>query len=107
MLIMDMSGALLSILVLIFLEFLRVKLLLWAMTITFGLSIASIFATAFSIPPSLNVSITSRAASIMVGKSPFVSFFRLCWLTFFCSSVGASIGDMTLPMIAGDFQLGK
>jgi len=51
------------------------------MTATFGLSMASIFATAFSLPLLLNVNITGFASSVLI--------------------VGASIGDMVLPMVTG------
>ena len=63
------------------------------MTITFGLSMSSIFATAFSLPLLLNVNISGVASSILIGSRKLK-----CSLIIL---VGASIGDMVLPMITG------
>jgi len=77
----DMAGCMISLTLLLVFSYLKNKVLLWILTVTFGFSMASIFATAFSLPSILKITITSKAASVMI--------------------VGASIGDMVLPMVAG------
>lgn len=81
MLITDMAGCMISLIVLLVLDHLKNHTVLWVITFLVGLFMASIFATAFSLPGEFNVAVSSRAASIMI--------------------VEASIGDMGLPVLAG------
>jgi len=81
MLILDMLGCLASLITMIAFVTLKSKALLWILTLTFGACMASVYATAFSLPQTLKINITSRAASLLI--------------------VGVSIGDMVLPMFVG------
>jgi hypothetical protein len=81
MLMTDMGVCLVSLLSMILFVSWKSKVFLWIMTVAFGAGMASVYATAFSLPQTLKVNMTSKAASLLV--------------------VGVSIGDMVLPMFVG------
>eukprot|EP01117_Protostelium_nocturnum_P002902 TRINITY_DN13826_c0_g1_i1.p1 TRINITY_DN13826_c0_g1~~TRINITY_DN13826_c0_g1_i1.p1 ORF type:complete len:492 (-),score=135.29 TRINITY_DN13826_c0_g1_i1:35-1510(-) len=80
----NMAGSMVCLIVLLACQSLLNPKILWGMTFLFGVSMGPIFATALSLPPSLNVLLTPRATSIVV--------------------VGASLGEMVMPMIVGFFM---
>jgi FHS family Na+ dependent glucose MFS transporter 1 len=57
------------------------RFLLWAVSLAYGIAMASIYATTFSFPSLLGVKLTSSASSIQI--------------------VGSSLGSMLLPMFEG------
>jgi len=81
MLIFDMTGALASLVVLLVFSQLKSLVLLWTMTICFGLSMSSVYATVFSLPPQLHLKLSPKATSVLI--------------------MGASMGDVSLPMVIG------
>lgn len=81
MLLIDMGGCMTSLVILLALDHLKSPTVLWIITFAVGMFMASIFATAFSLPGEFNITVNSRAASMMI--------------------VEASIGDMGIPVIAG------
>jgi len=81
MLIIDLIGSVLSLMMLIFFERFANRILLWCMTVLYGLFMASIFASAFSLPAEVKITLSSVGASLVIAS--------------------ASIGDTLLPMISG------
>jgi fucose permease len=81
MLLTDMAGCMGSLIILLVLDYLKSHAALWVITFAVGLFMASIYATAFSLPGEFGINVNSRAASIMV--------------------VVCSIGNMGLPVVAG------
>jgi FHS family Na+ dependent glucose MFS transporter 1 len=81
MLIVNMIGCIMSLSVLVFFSDLKSEVLLWTMTASFGLFMASIFATAYSLPQDLGIELNSTAAAILIA--------------------GSSIGDISIPWFVG------
>jgi len=80
-LLADMLGCILSMILCIMFEAFLSRVLLWGATIVFGASMASIFATAFTIPAELRLKASSKASSAFI--------------------VSSGIGDMVLPILVG------
>eukprot|EP00743_Colponemidia_sp_Colp-15_P009791 GILK01010725.1.p1 GENE.GILK01010725.1~~GILK01010725.1.p1 ORF type:complete len:531 (+),score=89.24 GILK01010725.1:33-1625(+) len=81
LLVMDLCGSTLAVILLLAFVESRNEPMLWLSTALFGFSLASVYATVFSLPADMGVKITSRASSIFI--------------------VGTSIGDMLLPALVG------
>jgi len=82
LLLIDMLGVIVALVIGIAFEALRVEALLWLVTIVVGLSMASVFATAFTIPAELRVK-----GKLSSAASAFI--------------VASGMGDMALPYVAG------
>jgi len=78
---LDMTGSIVSIAMLLLFDSLRREIVLWIVSIGFGLFMASIYATAFSLPREMDINVTSTSTSILI--------------------VFSSLGDMGLPVVAG------
>jgi len=78
---LDMTGSIVSIAMLLLFDSLRREIVLWIVSIGFGLFMASIYATAFSLRREMDINVTSISTSIMI--------------------VFSSLEDMGLPVVAG------
>ena len=67
LLLIDMLACILAFTILILFEHFEFKALLWICTIVIGGGMASIFATAFTIPTELRLQASSKASSAFVG----------------------------------------
>jgi len=76
-----MTGSILSIAMLLLLDSLCREIVLWIVSIGFGLFMVSIYATAFSLRREMDINVTSISTSIMI--------------------VFSSLEDMGLPVVAG------
>lgn len=77
----DMLGCIFALIIAILFEHFKWSALLWICTVIYGACMASIFATAFTIPVELRLKGSSK------GSSAFI--------------VASGIGDMALPVVAG------
>jgi FHS family Na+ dependent glucose MFS transporter 1 len=80
-LLVDIIAATLCTVALILFDSLRIRMVLWVITLLYGLALSSMYGTAFSLSAEGGVPITSRASSIFV--------------------IGGSIGEVTVPVIVG------
>eukprot|EP01116_Phalansterium_solitarium_P003613 TRINITY_DN14423_c0_g1_i1.p1 TRINITY_DN14423_c0_g1~~TRINITY_DN14423_c0_g1_i1.p1 ORF type:complete len:466 (+),score=100.96 TRINITY_DN14423_c0_g1_i1:100-1497(+) len=76
-LLVDFIGVILSVGALVVFSFYSGPILIWIVTVTLGVSLASIFATIITLPTDLGMKISAKESSIFI--------------------VGASIGDLALP----------
>ncbi len=90
-LISDMLGSLVCITVLVIMDPYKNFVVLWIVTVFFGLFMSSIYATAYSLPGELSVSMDSRGAGMLIGMESRSLIF----------AVFAASGDMTLPVLGG------
>jgi len=79
MLVIDLSGCMLSSILMIYFSKFKSKILLWGCTVFLGLSMASIFGSAFTVPAELKVKVSGKAASAFI--------------------VASGIGDMVVPWL--------
>jgi FHS family Na+ dependent glucose MFS transporter 1 len=80
-LLSNLVGSLVCIAILLFFDSLLSRILLWILTIGYGLTMSSVYATAFAIPAQNGVTITSRASSAFV--------------------ISGAIGEVTIPTVVG------
>jgi hypothetical protein len=67
MLTVNMIGCLGTISILVIFSELKSEPLLWTMTASYGLFMASVFATAYTLPQDLGVELNSTASAILIG----------------------------------------
>lgn len=83
LLIVDICGSISCLTILLIYQEAKIKALLWTCTIFFGVFMAPIFASAFSVPQELQVKVTSTTASAFL--------------------ISSGIGDMIMPIFIGWF----
>jgi len=69
------------------------SVLLWIMTIAYGLTMSSVYATAFAIPAQNGVMITSRASSAFVSKYYATIHFTRVTDIFFQTLINSCTGN--------------
>jgi len=79
MLVIDLVGCMLSTILMIYFAAFKNKILLWGCTIFLGISMASIFGSAFTVPAELKVKVSGKATSAFI--------------------VASGIGDMVVPWL--------
>ncbi len=72
-LLVDHIGSTATIIVAVLFAALGSRLIIWIVTLLYGLCMASLFAMIFSFPSQLGVTLNSRATSVQIGKQALPS----------------------------------